>query len=163
MIVNIPLKNKNKDVIAFAYVDYDDWERVSKHGWYLDKQYAAAKIRGKRVYLHKFILGIDDKRIVDHINHDKLDCRKSNLRVATRGQNEANKGLLKNNTSGYKGVSYHKRDKKWRAQIGFEGKKIYLGAYNTPEEAFAAYAEASLLYFGQFACVFKNDEVQCEV
>ena len=84
---------------------------------------------------------------VDHIDSDMLNDRWSNLRLATRGQNEANKPLTKRNRSGFKGVSWDKERNKWKAQI----KSRLIGRFDTPEEAHAAYVVELKKMHGDFA------------
>jgi hypothetical protein len=86
---------------------------------------------------------------LDHINTDGLDNRISNLRPATRDQNQRNVGITKRNTSGAKGVSLHHTGK-WRAKI-YAGREYYLGSFATVEEARAAYERAAAKYHGDFA------------
>jgi hypothetical protein len=90
---------------------------------------------------------------LDHKNRDSLDDRIENLRLATSSQNGANRVKQSNNTSGFKGVSWDWYNRRWRAQISVEKKRINLGNYDTPEEAHAAYCRAAKKYFGEFACV----------
>ena len=104
----------------------------------------------RTVYLHRAIMGEPDGLQVDHINCNGLDNRRVNLRLATRSQNQHNRGASSNNTSGFKGVTWHEGNKKWQAQIAFCGKHKYLGGYDTAEAAHAAYAEASSKYHGEF-------------
>lgn len=88
---------------------------------------------------------------IDHINGVKTDNRIGNLRTATRSENEWNKGKQTNNTSGLKGVSFCKRTGRWQAQIQHKGKQIHLGRFTTPEDAHAAYCEASKKYHGEYS------------
>lgn len=88
---------------------------------------------------------------IDHINRHTEDNRWANLREATRTENHANCKRYKNNRSGFKGVCYFRPKKKWFAQISINGKRPFLGYFNTPEEAHAAYVEAAQKYFGEFA------------
>ena len=90
---------------------------------------------------------------VDHINNNgpKTDNRICNLRDATHSQNQQNKGHQKNNKSGYKGVRWHNRHKKWYAQIKIDRKQIHLGSFDTPEKAHEAYKEAALRLHGEYA------------
>jgi hypothetical protein len=81
---------------------------------------------------------------------DGLDNRRANLRIATHQQNNHNHRISKNNTSGFKGVTWFERSKKWVAQINMNGKKIHLGLHGTPEAAHAAYAAASAKLHGEF-------------
>jgi hypothetical protein len=90
---------------------------------------------------------------VDHINGAGLDNRRGNLRLASHAENMRNRGAKRNNTSGYKGVSFHRQRQKWRAQIMIDGRETHLGYFLTPEEAHAAYCEAAERYHGKFARV----------
>jgi len=92
-------------------------------------------------------------KYIDHINCNKGDNRIENLRSATNAQNMSNMSKTKRNSTGFKGVSFHKKLGKYIASIGHKGKCIYIGLYNTPEEAHAAYcAEAKKLH-GPYFCV----------
>ena len=107
-----------------------------------------------RVYLaHRlawfYMTGEWPSRYIDHINMIKTDNRWSNLRAATMSQNQANTKRRKDNTSGYKGVTKTPFNT-WQAKTMFNGKKISLGTYDTPEEAFAAYRKAAEELFGDF-------------
>jgi hypothetical protein len=88
---------------------------------------------------------------VDHHNTDKADDTWSNLRSATRRQNQYNVGLRSSNTSGYKGVSYSKHNGKYVALIRANGKRHYLGYFDTAEEAHEAYCKAAAELHGEFA------------
>jgi hypothetical protein len=141
-----------------AIIDADDVPLVDAWNWtaivglsnvYAFRNYWKDKSK-RRVYLHRAIMGEPDGFQVDHINGNGLDNRRVNLRLATRSQNQHNRGANFNNTSGFKGVTWHNGAKKWQAQIAFCGKNKYLGCYDTLEAAHAAYAEASLKYHGEF-------------
>lgn len=122
---------------AVALVDNEDFDRASKHSWSLhSKGYAAAKIDGKLVLLHRFILGASGEQIVDHINRDKLDNQKSNLRFCTLKQNASNHGSL--------GVSIKKATGKFVAQIMVNGKVTHLGYFDSKIDAVKRYKEAML-------------------
>lgn len=87
---------------------------------------------------------------IDHINGNRQDNSISNLRPATNTENARNAAIGKNNTSGFKGVSFHKKAGKWSAQICVERRARYLGLFETPEEAHAAYLSAARQAFGDF-------------
>ena len=87
---------------------------------------------------------------LDHINGDKLDNRISNLRPATRAENQRNRGIAKNNKAGFKGV-YPNKHGRYEAGIKKNGKRIYLGTFDTPEEAHWAYMRKARNLFGEFA------------
>lgn len=93
---------------------------------------------------------------IDHINGNPLDNRLCNLRVATNSQNVSNGNVRKNNTSGIRGVSYFKRDRKWGATIRLNGKTLHLGTFNTKGEAAIVSAKASLRYFGKFSPYYRQ-------
>lgn len=87
---------------------------------------------------------------IDHINGDTMDNRMCNLRLATRTENQWNRGRQSNNTSGFKGVTFHKHSGKWHAVIEFYGRVISLGYYRTPEEASVAYETKARELTGEF-------------
>lgn len=93
----------------------------------------------------------DDGFVLDHLNGNKADNSIANLRLATVTQNAANSKRRAANTSGYKGVSWHKRDKVWFAGIGVNGKNIHLGSFTSRESAAEAYRDAAVKYFGEYA------------
>lgn len=90
----------------------------------------------------------------DHISTVRMDNRRENLRTVSRTQNLQNKPLYANSTSGYKGVTKDRKTGHWRARIGVNGKRLHLGLFLAPEEAYAAYCEAAKRYFGEFARFF---------
>jgi hypothetical protein len=109
------------------------------------------KFRQKLVLMHRLILNAPDGLKVDHINGDGLDNRRENLRLATVAENNRNVGLRSNNTSGIKGVRFHKPHGKWQAQIMIGGCQKHLGYFETAEDARDAYARAAVQFHGHFA------------
>lgn len=106
--------------------------------------------RRRLIYMHRALLGDPAGLEVDHRDGNGLLNRRSNLRQATRSENNRNRGILKLNTSGFKGVSWDKLARKWRAAIKANDKTIYLGLHDTAEAAHAAYCEASARLHGEF-------------
>lgn len=96
---------------------------------------------------------LDEFQEIDHKDGNGMNNRMSNLRLATSSQQKMNRRIQYNNRSGLKGAYYHAchKGKKWRSQIKFEGRILFLGYYHTPEEAHAAYRAAATHYFGEFA------------
>lgn len=130
----------------FAIVDDADFDYLNQWKWHVAaKGYAArdARVDGKKIkiYMHKLINGTADGYDTDHINRDKLDNRRANLRQVTRSVNMRN-CLQSNNTSGYRGVSWHKQRSKWTARAKINGSYKSLGLFDTPEEASCAYQNA---------------------
>lgn len=111
----------------------------------------------KRFWMHRVIMErildrpLERNEVVDHIDGNGLDNRRCNLRLATVGQNNMNKGPGSNNTSGYKGVYWRPDKRKWSAEIVAYGKKRRLGYFKSAETAYEAYCEAAKEMHGEFA------------
>jgi len=146
----------------YAIVDPDDYYWLSEYKWYAfragNKFYATRKRRGpkgikrKTIGMHREVANTPENMVCDHINGKPLDNRKTNLRPATRQQNSWNMSKpLKASCSKYKGVAFHKREKKWSAQIIIDGRQISLGTFEDETEAAKEYDKAAKKYFGQFA------------
>lgn len=143
---------------TLTYVDPEDHGRAMLHDWRIvkgarrGKEYVGTQHQGRLVYLHRFILRLTpDDPDVDHIDGDTRNNRRSNLRLASRQQNARNRRLSVSNTSGYKGVTWHQKERCWRSQIYVDGTRISLGGHATPEDAALAYDAAAREVFGVFA------------
>lgn len=142
-----------------AVVDAEDYERVSAFKWHVapgrnGKWYASSKVRQRKILLHRFILGFPSDREVDHRNGNSLDCRKANLRPATRCQNNQNHPLRRTSTTGFKGVVFQPKASRinpWRARIEKERQRLSIGYYPTAEAAARAYDAKARALFGEFA------------
>lgn len=143
-----------------ALVDDEDYETISKFKWHVHETgYALRKVKHPikgtwtHISMHRQILGIEfgDRRDIDHIDGNRRNNTRLNLRICSRAENQYNRGANSNNTSGYKGVYWKHDRKKWGACIRANDKRKYLGYFPTPEEAYAAYCKAASELHGEFA------------
>ena len=153
-VAKIPIGLNAKD--GYTIVDLDDsW--VDKYKWSLSKGYAVGYIDGKYIRLHRLLVDVDDTEQVDHINQNRLDNRKRNLRPVTNQQNAFNKVCT--SRSGYKGVTKNSSNKNsWSARLMHNRKGIYLGSFRTPEMAAIAYNTKAIELYGEYANLNKVRE-----
>jgi hypothetical protein len=151
---------------AVALVDDEDYESLSKYKWNCNnRSYASRSVtleqwrNGDRehllysvVMMHRVIMDAPDGMDVDHKNHDRLDNRKSNLRICTRQQNLQNRQKSLNTKNKYKGVT-RLSSHKWKASIYYRKKQKLIGFFETEEMAAKAYDEKAKSCFGEFACL----------
>ena len=129
-------------------VSKKDIEKVSAFHWTeTHNGYFTGRINGKKLYLHRFIMNAQKGQIVDHINRNTLDNRRSNLRFVTYSENAHNKTPTKNGINAL-GVSYHKKAKKFTAEIRKDNKKYYLGLFNNIKDAEIAYLNKDKELYG---------------
>lgn len=136
-------------------VDVEDLERIKVCTWCKDRSngYVKGTVAGRKVSIHRYLLGFPEG-IVDHINRNKNDNRKCNLRICTMSESNMNRGVQRSNKIGIKGVALcQQRDRrsKYKAQINVDGRRIFLGWHRTQEEAKKVYDAAAKKYFGEFA------------
>jgi hypothetical protein len=143
-----------------ALVDHGDFEWLSQWKWYALKgantwyahRHVIKKGKGTMVSMHRALLGEPPNASVDHIDRNGLNNQRSNLRICSRAQNAYNAQKWSSNTSGFKGVSWRRSKRKWRAQIQAYGKgNKHLGYFDSPVDAAHAYDRAAMQYHGQFA------------
>lgn len=153
--MKIPLKNRSGQVMAEAIVDDADYAEVSRVKWSLAPSGYATGWMANRVhgYMHRLIARTPPGMSTDHINCDKLDNRRCNLRICTQSQNMANTTPPANNKSGIKGVSWDKARKKWAVYLKHKRICMNIGRFDSLDDARAAYEVAASVYFGKFAKV----------
>ena len=143
---------------ALAKVDDDDYEWLKRFRWHLVRRnkrtcYARRSSHGRKIMMQNEILAPLPGFVVDHINHNGLDNRRANLRVCMPADNSLNSRPRKNTSSKYKGVSWHKRDKKWQAYIQYRGTRYSLGYFNNQLDAAFAYDDKARELFRSFVCL----------
>ena len=148
----IVIRDKFYNEVCRAKIDIEDIENVKDIRWYLGSQgYIMGHIGNKKnITLHKIITKTGSRELVDHINCNKLDNRKCNLRNATYQENVFNKKCPKNNKSGHRGIRVMPSGR-FSAYITINKKQISLGTYDTFEEAKKTRLEAEQKYFGKYA------------
>lgn len=148
-----------------AVIDASDVPFVQGHNWFARKAWKrngelrtvyamrnSARERGRQrtIMMHKVLLGVERSVEVDLRDGDGLNNRRGNLRPATRAQNQHNRRLGVDNTSGFKGVYWDRNAQRWRAQICASGHQKHLGCFDSREAAASAYASASAKLHGEF-------------
>lgn len=154
----IPVKRNNKfyGIIKIDYADRDMFKEFKWHisaaGYVIRAQLSKINKLRPPLFLHREILKAPKGKVVDHINHNKLDNRRSNLRICSQAENTQNTKVYKNNKSGYTGVFYNKhiRGKKWQAMITLNNKQ-YIKYCATREEAIKERKKLAKKYFKEFA------------
>jgi hypothetical protein len=132
---------------GIALVDDEDFEKLSKIHWRLSTDgYATTRLS---VGMHRMVIGAKPGQQVDHINMNKLDNRKENLRLCTHSQNKMNMNAQSNSTTGYKGVDINHG--RYRAQIKIGMKRKFIGYFDDPIAAAKAYDKEAVKNYGAFA------------
>ena len=147
--VVIQIFDKKKVLKAETIVDEEMYEELSKFKFTYGR-YVRIKVDRKPIPLHRYIMNYSGENFVDHINGNPLDNRKLNLRITTPQQNGMNKQSRKNSTSEYIGVSFNKKQQKWRGSIVVDGKGLHLGSFDTEREAALARDIATKKYYGEY-------------
>ncbi len=148
-IDSIPYREMLLQTGNVTLVDAADYDALAHLRWFEHYSYPYTwdLIRDKRVNLHRWLMGMPKGIQVDHINHDPLDNRRANLRLATPHQNAQNK-RGGNSANGYKGIT-QRHQYTWEVRVG----EIYVGSRRTAEEAARLYDEEAIKKFGEFACL----------
>lgn len=135
------------------WFDLEDYDLIKNYCWYIDNNgYVSTNDFNnnyKTIKLHKLLF--PNSKVIDHINHRKFDNRKHNLRECTYSNNNMNRGLHSNNTSGVTGVSWNKNIEKWCATIRINGKQKHLGSFKNFEDAVKIRKEAEEKYYREYS------------
>ena len=167
IVANIGKKNKkyNKYILGDRfgtgytrnnyefYFDLEDYDKIKDYCWHSRDGYLVSeKSHNEVIIMHRLIMNCPEDKYIDHINHDRRDNRKENLRICTKYENSLN--MKKQNrvlSSKYKGVCFDKKSNKWRATITYQGKQKYLGTFKNEEDAALKYNEYAKQFFGEYA------------
>jgi uncharacterized protein (UPF0210 family) len=149
----------------FAIVDPEDYQKLAGYNWQLfeskSENFYAVRNDGKKIVrMHRVIMNAPAGSIIDHRDRDGLNNTKQNLRFATPSQNCCNCRRPKNCSSKYRGVSFHIKIRKWRAEIRYNGIRRHLGYFENEDDAAKAYDQAAKIYHGEFAVLNFPDESQ---
>jgi hypothetical protein len=148
-----------KGIGKIALVDDEDFDQLNKHRWccngagYACRGVNLGKGKVKPIFMHREIICTPQGMCTDHVDGDKLNNQKSNLRICNQSQNSLNRNRQSTNTTGYKGVSIRKRNKykKFRAHLSAYGKQYDVGLFHTAIEAAKAYDTKAREIFGEYA------------
>jgi hypothetical protein len=149
----VPLGNGPDAVIDAAaahLVEHRNWSMATT-GYARTGVYVGGGEKDQTVLMHRHIVGATASEHVDHIDGDKLNNRRSNLRVCSRSQNLANRGVPTTNKTGFKGVSICKQTRSFRAQLKVNGEVFRIGRFKTAKEAALAYDQVAKKHLGEFA------------
>ena len=165
----IILYDINNEECARTIIDLDDVNKVKDIKWCMIGNGYVGNSHNKSIgFLHRFLMDCPEDMVVDHWNHNKLDNRKSNLRICTNKENAHNQSKRDDNPSGYKGVYIDKNG--YHAQICIDNNRTYIGTFQTAEIAAMAYDLKAIELFGEYAhtnhpiedyiALFKNKDVR---
>jgi hypothetical protein len=143
---------------AYTLVDDEDYEYLNQWKWHKGNHGYVSNCKwtnGKTVHelIHRVITKAPKDMYVDHINHNKIDNRRCNLRICTQSQNVSNQRPKKQKYKGVVFIKFGKRNKRWKFEICCNKEKFTSKSYLTEKEAAIAYNEKALELFGEFACL----------
>jgi hypothetical protein len=150
----------------FAVIDMEDADRILPFKWCLHAEGYAYRRRRlsdgpgpMAILMHRVVLNAGPGESVDHVDRDRLNNRRANLRKATKGQNAMNHGLRADNTSGFRGVEFHPPSGRWRAYLTVNNRTTFLGSFATADEAVQVRDAAAVTAYGEYAWTHQNAPV----
>ena len=156
----IKLYSKTGEFIDDVFIDKEDVPLAMQYKWCLTKGHVSTSDdKNKTIYLHRLVMRLENfnGEVIDHIDGNPLNNRKSNLRICTQHQNVLNHRVARNNTSGVTGVTWDRNRNKWASQIVYNGKNHHLGRYENIEDAINARIKAELKLFKEFSIHYEKN------
>ena len=160
-ICRMKLYNNKGEEVAETIFDLKYKSEIEKYKWHFHQNYVVTtwydeNNKQYNIQLHQAIIQMSGQVVpdgyeIDHKDINSLNNLENNLRICTRSQNQQNRGKNKNNSSNFKGVTWHNNNEKWQAQIVINNKKQYLGYFSDKKDAAIAYNNAALQHHGEFA------------
>lgn len=138
---------------GYAWVDVADYEWLNQYHWRLLNGYPSRREKNREVLMHRQIMEPPADKVVDHIDGNRCNACRANLRICTRNENQFNQRKRRNGLSRFKGVTFNKQVGKWAAHYRLNGRLHHLGYFEDEVEAARAYDYAAIQHFGEFACV----------
>lgn len=135
----------------YTLIDRDVFVLAKNYKWRLNTQGYVRRSLSNGEFLHRLVMEAPEGKLVDHINRNPLDNRRSNLRLCDPSQNNINMKRRVDNRSGHRGIYWHKKANKWCAEISFRGKRNYLGLFEKLSNAVKIRKEKEKELYGQFA------------
>lgn len=159
----IILYDKNNNEKSRALIDIEDVDKVKKYKWSeMGSGYATATYYKNGVktgmLLHRLIMGLDNEIDYDHIDGNRKDCRKSNLRPANKKENSRNRLKPNINSSGFTGVSWNKSKDMWKSYIQVNYKQKHLGYFYNIKDAALERIKAEIKYYGEYRSLFNENK-----
>lgn len=136
------------------YIDISDYHKISEICWYMDDEgYIIGGLNGKLIKMHRYIVNCPDDMVVDHIGGDttRYDNRRFNLRICTSGENARNQKIDSRSQSECTGVTWDKKLNKWIVRLQIKGKRIWVGSFDSIDDAIVARKKAENKYFGEWS------------
>ena len=133
------------------YFDLEDYDKIKDYTWGFEKGGVYSRTNGRKIRMHRLIMKCPKGMVVDHINHNTKDNRKSNLRICTRAENNHNRSSRKQKCCG---ICYIKKSEKWMARLG----RKFLGYFKTEEEAIEARKQAEFEMFGEYSYLYSKEK-----